>query len=99
MIRLTGQLIAKTPEDSATIRRYLAEHQRLSRAEDGCLLFEVTESDDPLIWRVEELYRDQTTFDAHQTRTRHSEWWEKTSAIAREYTISEEPDAPLTEPS
>ncbi|GAA0495916.1 putative quinol monooxygenase [Tatumella terrea] len=96
MIRLTGRLIAKTAEDSAIIRRYLPEHQRLSRAEDGCLLFEVVESDDPLIWQVEELYTDQRSFDGHQTRTRNSEWWEKTAAISREYSIHEESDIPVT---
>ncbi len=96
MIRLTGRLIAKTVEDSAIIRRYLPEHQRLSRAEDGCLLFEVVESDDPLVWRVEELYTDQPSFDGHQVRTRQSEWWEKTSAILREYSIHEESDVPVT---
>lgn len=98
MIRLTGRLIAKTSEDSAIIRRYLPEHQRLSRAEDGCLFFEVIESDDPLIWRVEELYTDQRTFDAHQTRTRNSEWWKQTSAILREYRIHEEADMPVDLP-
>lgn len=89
-VRLSGQLICSTAADSALVRQYLGEHTRLTRAEPGCLSFEVTETDDPLIWKVEELFVDQAAFDAHQAQTKASEWAEKTAAIRRSYQITTE---------
>ena len=64
--------------------RRLPEHVRLTRAEPGCLSFEVTPTDDPLAWRVEERFTDRAAFDAHQRRTRASAWGAATAAIRRD---------------
>jgi quinol monooxygenase YgiN len=48
----------------------------------------VSETDDPLIWEVEELFADRAAFDFHQQRTRASEWFTVTSAIPRDYEIT-----------
>ena len=89
MIKLTGRLVCKSAEEADLVRQYLTEHKELTREETGCVSFEVTETADPLIWKVEELFTNQATFDAHQTRTRASVWGRETNAIAREYEISE----------
>lgn len=88
MIKLTGRLVCKDADEAALVRQYLPEHKKLTKEENGCVSFEVTETADPLIWKVEELFSNQTTFDAHQTRTRASVWGSETRAIAREYDIS-----------
>jgi len=75
-------------EDIQLVETHLPEHLRLTRAEPGCISFDVTQTDDPLIWRVEELFVDRAAFDFHQQRTRASEWFAATSAIPRDYEIT-----------
>ena len=87
-VRLSGRLICASSAESEIVRIHLPEHVRLTRQEPGCLSFEVTLTDDPLIWRVEELFVDQAAFDAHQARTKASEWARQTAAIRRDYQIS-----------
>lgn len=89
MIKLTGRLVCKSTEEAELVRQYLPDHKELTRKEAGCASFDVTETADPLIWKVEELFTNQATFDEHQKRTRASVWGRETSAIAREYEISE----------
>lgn len=86
-LRLSGLLTCASVTEAAIVHQYLPEHIRLSRAEPGCLSFDVTQSDDPMIWRVEECFADQTAFDAHQVRTRASEWWRASAGIRRDFRI------------
>ncbi|MGY6411227.1 MAG: putative quinol monooxygenase [Alkalilacustris sp.] len=88
-MRLSGRLICADAAQAATIRRHLDDHLRLSRAEPGCLAFEVWQTADPLVWRVEERFASVDAFEAHQRRTRASEWWAATEGIAREYAVTE----------
>lgn len=85
---LSGDLICASAAEAAIVRQYLPEHIRLTRAEPGCLSFEVTQSGDSMIWRVAERFADRAAFDAHQTRTRASDWWAATAAIRREFRVS-----------
>lgn len=87
-VRLSGFLRCASMEDVELVVRHLPEHIRLTRAEPGCLSFEVSQTDDPLIWRVEELFIDHDAFDFHQQRTRASQWFVATSAIPRDYEIT-----------
>ena len=87
MVQLTGFLRCASATEVETVQRHLPEHMRLTRAEPGCISFEVLQTDDPLVWRVEELFTDQAAFDFHQKRTRASKWFAATSAIVREYEI------------
>ena len=91
MIRLTGTLNCTTEDDLKIVEAYLPEHTRLSRAEPGCLSFTVTQSDDPLIWHLDETYTDQAAFEAHQTRNRASLWWQKSQHIKRDFHLIETP--------
>ena len=42
MIRLRGQLICLSDDEAAAVRSHLSQHLSLTRAELGCLTFEVT---------------------------------------------------------
>lgn len=87
-IRLTGRLICASEEQAAIVREYLPEHIRLTKDEAGCLYFDVSHAG-AMTWDIEERFVDRAAFDAHQSRTRASEWGRATIGIAREYEIHE----------
>lgn len=89
MIKLSGRLVCKSIEESNLVRHHLPEHMRLTKDEAGCVSFEVTETADPLIWKVEELFTNKEAFATHQVRTKASLWGSETRTIVREYEISE----------
>ncbi len=86
-VTLTGTLICTTEEEAARVRAALDIHVSLTRAEAGCLSFDVTQSENPLIWNVAERFVDAAAFEAHQTRAGASDWAVETKGIARDYTI------------
>ncbi|WBU38363.1 putative quinol monooxygenase [Homoserinibacter sp. YIM 151385] len=87
-VRLAGQLVCKNADESAPVRRYLPAHIELTEAEPGCISFEVTPTEDPLIWIVTERFAHADAFTAHQARVAGSEWGRMTAGIARDYTVS-----------
>ncbi|WP_158595383.1 VOC family protein [Galactobacter caseinivorans] len=88
-VRLSGRLLCADSEQAQAVRDFLVEHVRATRAEAGCLSFEVTVSADPLAWDVEEWFADRTAFDLHQARVAASPWGAATAGITREYTVEE----------
>ena len=89
MIRLRGQLICMTGDEVLAVRQHLAAHVTATRAEPGCLTFEVAKTDDPMIFEVMEAFADRISFDAHQARTRASAWFEATRGILRDFRLEE----------
>jgi quinol monooxygenase YgiN len=89
MIRLRGQLRCLTAEDAATVFRLRAEHVRLTRAEPGCVDFDIAPTDDPMVWEVMEAFRTRADFDAHQSRTRGSVWFAGTRGCIRDFVVEE----------
>ena len=89
MIRLRGQLICMTADEAAAVRAHLPDHLALTRAEPGCLTFDVDQTDDPMVWEVMEAFRDRPSFDAHQARTRDSVWFAATRGILRDFRMEE----------
>jgi quinol monooxygenase YgiN len=87
-VRLTGRLICASPAEADIVKRHLPEHIRLTRAEPGCLAFDVQPTTNPLIWQVEEAFRDARAFEAHQHRARASAWGRATASITRDFAIS-----------
>ena len=85
-VRLSGWLVCATEAEAGGVRAHLPDHLALTRAEPGCLSFQVTEAG-PLTWRVEERFRDGAAFDAHQARTRASAWYAATAGIRRQYQV------------
>jgi len=90
MIHLTGRLICTTHAQARAVMMALPDHIRLTRDEPGCVSFEVTPSDDPLIWQVEERFADPAAFGAHQARVAESDWGAQTNGITRDYTVTED---------
>ncbi|WHZ35820.1 putative quinol monooxygenase [Sagittula sp. MA-2] len=88
MIELTGRLVCADAAEAERVRQALPEHVALTRAEPGCLSFEV-EPCGPLVWRVAERFTDSAAFEAHQKRMRESDWGRTTAGIKRDYEIRE----------
>jgi quinol monooxygenase YgiN len=87
-VQLSGRLICTSQAEAEIVREHLPEHIRLTRSEPGCMSFDVIRTDDPLVWRVEESFRDKPAFEFHQQRTRSSAWWEATAEIARDFRVT-----------
>ena len=89
MIRLAGHIDVPAAR-LESIRAALAEHIALTRAEPGCIAFDVTEAQDvPGRFMVTELFTNQAAFDAHQTRAGASDWARISAGIPRSYHIEE----------
>lgn len=86
-VRLSGYLKCKDSAEAALVSEYLPEHLALTRAEPGCISFQVTRSDNPLVWTVDEHFASSDAFRAHQARVVASVWGSMTSAIERDYTV------------
>ncbi|MFE3835760.1 putative quinol monooxygenase [Pseudogemmobacter sonorensis] len=85
MITLTGRLICGNMVEAELVSSLVAEHVRLSRAEPGCLSFNVSPTADPLIWLVDEAFADRAAFEAHQARARAGAWHKATAHLRRDY--------------
>jgi len=85
-VRLTGRLICTTSEDAALVRAFLPAHISASRAEPGCIRFDVTQESCGLVWAVSEEFVSEAAFDAHQMRTKASPWGSATAHITRDFT-------------
>lgn len=87
-IRLEGYLDVPS-ERLAVVIDSLAEHVALSRAEVGCIEFNVTlDPDVPGRLHVSELFNDEAAFMHHQVRTRASSWADITLGIERNYSFT-----------
>lgn len=87
-VRVTGYLRC-APDEIGTVHTALPVRIRLTRAERGCLAFEVAlAAEDPCRWRVTETFADASAFAAHQARTRASAWWTATGHMARRFEIT-----------
>lgn len=87
VIRLSGQMTCPAAE-AAPVRAAMIEHVRLSRAEPACLSFDMEETA-PGVFAVSESFADCAAFDAHQARTRASDWWRITGHLPRDFTVTE----------
>ena len=87
-IFLTGQLICQGDGEIAIVTDFLPRHIDLTRAEPGCVFFEVNQTVDPLVWDVSECFQDAGSFELHQARVKSSEWGRATAGIKRCYSVS-----------
>ncbi|TDO98047.1 putative quinol monooxygenase [Marinomonas balearica] len=70
------------------IEEALIEHVTLTKAEEGCLVFNVTKDpSNPLRYDVYEEFASQEAFDFHQTRVKSSTWGQVTTNVERHYSI------------
>ena len=86
-VTLTGYITA--PEERiGAIRAGLAEHIRLTRAEPGCISFDVSENPGiPGRFHVSEEFADSAAFRAHQTRAAGSAWAKISEGLPRQYEV------------
>lgn len=89
LVALSGQLICRDAAQMMLALDLLPEHVALSRAEPGNLRFDLAQSEDPLIWHLDELFVDDAAFRAHQSRTRTSRWGMDSAALGRDFTRTE----------
>ena len=87
-VALSDRLICADETEAEVLRRHLDAHIQASRAEPGCLRFEPSATDDPLIWQVSELFADAAAFDAHKARTAARPWAEATRTIRRDISMT-----------
>ncbi len=87
-VYLQGQITV--PSDRLDqVRTALPDHIALTRAEPGCMSFDVVEdANEPGRFNVSEVFESQEAFDAHQVRTKASVWFKVTEGIPREYTVT-----------
>lgn len=84
-ILLTGTMTC-APDEVDHVLALLPEHIRLSRAEPGCLQFDLWQDEvRPTEFHVTEVFRDARAFEAHQDRTQSSDWWRVTHHMARNF--------------
>lgn len=86
-VTLTGELRCANAAEAERVHAHLAEHIALTRAEPGCLSFDVAPTESEEIWRVSERFVDEAAFDAHQRRVATSTWGRETAGIERSYVI------------
>lgn len=89
LVSLTGRLICKDAAQMMLAMDLLTEHVALSRAEPGNLRFDLWQSEDPLVWELNELYADDEAFEAHRARLEHSRWGRESHGIGRDFTRSD----------
>lgn len=89
-VKISGTLTA-SGADIEIARRLIPEHVALSRAEPGCLKFNLEEAPDtPGLWVLDEEFADQSAFDFHQQRTRASQWGQASTNMVRDFTVATE---------
>ncbi|MGF1712339.1 antibiotic biosynthesis monooxygenase [Vibrio kagoshimensis] len=87
---LRGFIVVPEAELSQ-VKGELVNHITLTRAERGCLIFNVIQSEDnPYHFSVYEEFTDKESFEAHQARVKLSRWGEVTGNVERHYEITEE---------
>ncbi|WP_105167808.1 putative quinol monooxygenase [Pseudoalteromonas sp. T1lg23B] len=86
-IILRGHILVPEPE-LGQVRQALNEHIELTRAEPGCIVFEVTQNpDNPLRFDVYEEFIDAEAFRQHQHRVSASMWAAQTQNVSRHYGV------------
>jgi len=75
--------------DLEAVLAALGLHIRLTREEEGCLVFDVTQdSENPNRFDVYEEFVDEQAFTLHQQRVRESSWGAITSNVERHYQVT-----------
>ncbi|MEE9455100.1 MAG: antibiotic biosynthesis monooxygenase [Paracoccaceae bacterium] len=85
-VYLDGLLVAETAAQRAVVDLYLDEHILLTRAEPGCLKFEVTKDEKRAgYYHVSEIFQSEEDFDFHQNRAKDSEWGQVSTPLERRF--------------
>ena len=89
-VTLVGYIVVRE-EDLESVLAELPTHIALTRAEPGCISFEVTPSKHGSgQFDVAEAFTNRAAFERHQERVKTSRWGELTVNVARHYVVEEE---------
>ena len=83
-VSLTGQLVCRDLAEMMVVLNHAPAHINASRAEPGCRMFNLRQTDDPLVFAFAGLFTDEAAYRAHQARSRASDWGDATKNIACE---------------
>jgi autoinducer 2-degrading protein len=76
--------------DLSLVIAQLPTHIQLTRREEGCLRFDVTQSQqDQKNFSVYEEFVDRAAFEAHQRRAQASDWGRATTNVERHYKVTD----------
>ncbi|MTH77463.1 GNAT family N-acetyltransferase [Paracoccus aestuariivivens] len=89
LIALSGHLTCADMSQMMLALDLLPDHVALSRAEPANLRFDLSQTEDPLVWRLDELFADADAFAAHQARTKDSVWGKRSTSIKRDFVRTE----------
>lgn len=87
-VTLSGEMVCASSAEAKVVEHMLPQHVLSSRAEPGCLFFEVTRCGSSLAWDVAERFDNEDSFHAHQARVAESAWGAQTATIRRDYTVT-----------
>lgn len=88
-IVLEGHIVVPG-SDLAAVMAELPTHIRLTRQEEGCLRFDVTQSPDAEnVFFVYEEFVHRVAFEAHQQRVKSSDWGRVAANVQRHYQVTE----------
>ena len=86
---LEGHIVV-SDTDLAKVMAELPNHTELTRSEEGCLRFEVTQSPEAAnVFYVYEEFTDRVAFEAHQQRVKSSDWGKAAANVQRHYQVTE----------
>ena len=79
--------------DLEAVTDELPIHVRLTREEEGCVVFDVHQDGaNKNRFNVYEEFSSQDAFERHQQRIMNSKWGQITTAVSRHYEIKQEAD-------
>ncbi|MDY6943235.1 MAG: putative quinol monooxygenase [Pseudomonadota bacterium] len=88
-VTLQGYIVV-SDDDLAAVQAELLKHIELTRKEEGCLVFRVTQDkENKNTFTVYEEFVNREAFESHQQRVKRSQWGEITANVERHYQISE----------
>ena len=85
LLHLSGQLRCADVGQLIRALDLLPEHAELSRAEPGNLRFDLAQTDNPMVFDLNELYADPDAFEAHRARLHAARWGQDSHGIARQF--------------
>ncbi len=84
-VLLTGTMTC-APSEVEDVLALMDEHIRKTRAEPGCLEFELWQDElTPTRFHVNEVFVSEVAFEAHQDRTQRSDWFRVTHHMSRDF--------------
>lgn len=89
-VTLEGYIVV-SDADLASVEAGLTEHIELTRKEEGCLVFNVSQgAENRNTFNVREEFVNRAAFETHQRRVKNSRWGQTTANVERHYHVSED---------